>query len=124
MLKVNTIKELREEQASLRFRKLFLETEIKKDVDELKSEFFSFNSISKGAEEVLASKKNNILGFSLGTLADFLTEKVLLRNSGIVTKLVLPFIIKKTTSSLVENSKARIVSWLGSFTSKLSGRKA
>ena len=124
MLKVNTYKELKAEQTSLRFRKALLETEIKNDFDELKSDFFSFKSVTKNAEEALASKNNHVLGFSLGSLANFLTEKVLLKNSGLVTKMVVPYLIKTATNNLVENNKSKIMGWLGNLTSKLAGGKA
>lgn len=123
MLKVNTIKELKAEQSNLRLKKTLLETEIKKDFSELKAEFSSFGAVSKNAEEVLASKENNILGFSLGSLADFLTQNFLLKNSGMLTKLIVPFIVNKTTNGLVENNKSKIVGWLGNLTQKLAGGK-
>ncbi len=123
MLKVNTLKELREERARLKLEKLVLEAGIKNDFEELKSELFSFGSVAKGAEGLLASEKNNVLGLSVGSIADFLTEKVLLRNSGFITKLILPYIVKKTTSSLVENNKTKIVGWLSRLTEKLAGEK-
>ncbi len=123
MLKVNTLKELREERTRLTLKKSGLETGIKSDFSELKSELFSFGSVAKGAEGLLASEKNNVLGLSMGTVADFLTEKVLLRNSGFITKLILPYIVKKTTSNLVENNKTKIVGWLSRLTDKLAGEK-
>ena len=123
MLKVNTIKELKTEQSNLRFKKSLLESEIRKDFSELKAEFSSFGAISKNAEEVLVSKDNGILGFSLGSLADILTQKFLLKNSGMLTKLIVPFIVNKTTSGIVENNKSKIAGWLGSLTEKLAGGK-
>ena len=124
MLKVNSLKELRAQQTSLRIRKSILEAEMKESLADLKAEFSSVRAVSKNAEDVLASKSNTILGFSLGNLADFLTEKVLLRNSGLITKLVVPYIVKAATSNLVENNKSKIMGWLGNLTGKLAGRKA
>lgn len=124
MLKVNTLKELKAQQSNLRIRKSILEAEVKAGFSELKAEFTSLKSVSKSAEEVLGSKNNTILGFSVGNLADFLTEKVLLKNSGLITKLVVPYIVKAATSNLVENNKSKIMNWLGNLTGKLTGGKA
>jgi FlaG/FlaF family flagellin (archaellin) len=124
MLKVNTLKELKAQQSNLRVRKSFLDAEVKASFDELKAEFTSVKAVSQNAGEVLGSKNNTILGFSMGSLADFLTEKVILKNSGLITKLVVPFIVKAATSSLVENNKSKIMGWLGNLTGKLAGGKA
>lgn len=123
MLKVNTLKELKAELATLRVRKSVLENDIKTGFDDLKTELTSFRSLSKNAGELLASKENTFLGFSLGTIADIITEKVLLRNSGLITKFLIPLIVNKTTSGLVEGNKSKIMDWLSNFTSKLSGKQ-
>jgi hypothetical protein len=122
MLKINTLKELKAEQVSLRVKKSRLENDIKLGFNELKAELTSFRSISKDAEELLASKDNHFLGFSLGTLADILTEKFLLKNSGLITKFILPIIVNKATSGLVEGNKTKIVGWLSNLTNKLAGK--
>ncbi len=122
MLKVNTLKELKAEQATLRIKKSSLENDIKLGFDDLKTELTSFRSISRNAEELLASKENHVLGFSLGTIAYILTEKILLKNSGLITKFILPFIVNKATNGLVENHKSKIVGWLSNLTNKLAGK--
>lgn len=123
MLRVNTLKELKAEQAILRVKQSLLENDIKLGFKDLKSELMSFSSISRNAEELLTSKENNVLGFSLGTIADILTEKVLLKNAGLITRFIIPFIVNKTTNSLVENNKTKIVGWLSKLTGKRAGKR-
>ncbi|MFY9307911.1 MAG: hypothetical protein WAQ28_02560 [Bacteroidia bacterium] len=111
MLKINTLKELKAEQVSLRVKKSRLENDIKLGFNELKAELTSFRSISKDAEELLASKDNHFLGFSLGTLADILTEKFLLKNSGLITKFILPIIVNKQLVGWWKVTKQKL--WAG-----------
>ncbi len=123
MPKINTIEELRAEQTNLKFRGDFLEAEIKRDIEELKLELTASKLIAKKTEEILSGKGSSILGISLGYIADFITEKVILRNSGLITKLVVPYIVKKTTSNLVESNKSKIIKWFGNLAGKLAVRK-
>lgn len=124
MTKISTLAELKAEQNRLRFQKLFLETEIKKDFDELKSELAPIKLITKSAEKILVSKDNGILGNSLGFIADFVTKNVFLRNSGFITRLIVPFLIKSSTGKLVEQNKSKIVDWVSRQVSKLGRKKA
>jgi len=124
MTKISTLAELKAEQNRLRFQKLFLETEIKKDFDELKSELAPLKLITKSAEKILGSKDNGILGNSLGYIADFVTKNVFLKNSGFITRLIVPYLIKTSTGKLVEQNKSKIVDWVSRQVSKLGRKKS
>lgn len=122
MTKINTLSDLKAEQQNLRFRKIFLESEIKKDLDYIKAELEPLKLLTKGAEKILISKDNGILGNSLGYIADFVTKNVLLKNSGFITRLIIPYLVKKSTSNLVENNKSKIVGWVGNLVSKFANK--
>ena len=120
MQKINTLAELKAAKMNLEVRKTYLEAEIKKDFEDLKAELAPLKSVTKTAETVLVSKNNGILGSSLGQIANFVTKNVLLKNSGFLTRLIVPYIIKKTTSNIVENNKTSLVGWISSLASKLT----
>lgn len=124
MTKISTLAELKAEQNRLRFQKLFLETEIKKEFDELKSELAPLKLITKSAGKILLSKDNGILGNSLGYIADFVTKNVFLKNSGFLTRLIVPYLIKNSTGKLVEQNKSKIVDWVSRLVSKLERKKS
>ncbi|MGZ3883063.1 MAG: hypothetical protein ACXVP0_05550 [Bacteroidia bacterium] len=122
MRKIDTIADLRAEKKRLQFHRLFLEAELKKDVAGLKESLAPLAMVTSGAKQMLSSKDNSLVSTSVGSLVNFLTRHVLLRNSGLITRLLVPYIAKNATSNLVENNKSKIVDWVGSLISKLSNR--
>lgn len=123
MMKINSLAELKAEQKKLRLRKVFLETEITTNLEKVKAEFEPLKLLTKSAGDVLVNKNNGILGNSLGSVANFLTKNVLLKNSGFITRMIVPYLVKNSTSNLVENNKSEIVDWLGNLVSKFVNKK-
>ncbi len=123
MRKINTLSELKSEQKKLHFRKIFLESEIKNDLELIKADLEPLKLLTKSAGKILVSKDNGILGNSLGYIADILTKNILLKNSGFVTRLIVPYLVKLSTSNIVENNKSKIAEWAGRQISKLSKNK-
>lgn len=124
MMKINSLADLKTEQKRLLQRKEILETEIITGFEKFKEELGPLGSFTKGAGNILVSKDNGILGNSLGSIANFITKNVLLKNSGFITRLIVPYLVKNSTSSLVENNKSKIVDWVGNVFSKFAGKKA
>lgn len=124
MMKINSLADLKTEQKRLLQRKEVLESEIITGFEKFKEELAPLSSFTKGARNILVSKDNGILGNSLGSIANFITKNVLLKNSGFITRLIVPYLVKNSTSSLVENNKSKIVDWVGNVFSKFAGKKA
>lgn len=122
-MKINSLEELKAEQKKLVLRKMILESEITKDFEELKKELEPLKLLTKSAGTVLISKNNGILGNSLGFIADFITNNILLKNSGLLTRLIVPYLVKNTTSNFVENNKSKIAGFIGKLISKLAKKK-
>ncbi|MCW3086191.1 MAG: hypothetical protein JWP12_3557 [Bacteroidetes bacterium] len=123
MRRINTLAELRFEQRALRSKAADLEIVIQNDLQEIKAMFRPLQLVTSGAEKVLTSHNNGILGNSAGLIADFLTRKVLLKNSGFLTKLIVPLLVKNVTSNVVDNNKETIVDWVGGLISRFKDRK-
>ncbi|MES2285113.1 MAG: hypothetical protein V4547_05440 [Bacteroidota bacterium] len=123
MMKINSLADLKIEQKRLRLRRVVLETNLISDLAKLKEELEPLRSFTKGAGNILVSKNNGILGNSLGSIANFITKNVLLKNSGFITRLIVPYLVKNSASSLVENNKSKIVDWVGNVISKLANKK-
>jgi hypothetical protein len=123
MRKINTLAELKAEQKVLHYRKTFLETEIKKDISELKEDLEPLKVFTKSAGNAFPSKNNGLLGNAFGYLAEFLAKNVFLRNSGFLTRLIVPFLAKNTTSNLVEDHKPKIIDWIKNMISRFSNKK-
>lgn len=123
MMKINSLSDLKIEQKKLHQRQASLETEISNGFEKLKEELEPLRSFTKSAGNILVSKDNGILGNSFGTIANFLTKNVLLKNSGFITRLIVPYLVKNSTSTLVDNNKSKIVDWVGSLISKFANKK-
>ena len=116
MRTINTLAEVREERQRLYMRNVFLETEIKKDFSEIKESLKPMN--------ILASHDNSIVGSSAGFLAEKLIKNVVLRNSGFITRLIVPFLAKNVASNLAEDNKPKITHWITDLIEKFTHKKA
>jgi hypothetical protein len=116
MRTINSLAELRQERQRLYMHKAFLETEIKNDFREIKEKFKPLN--------IIASKDNSILGSSAGIIADLLLKNVVLKNSGFLSRLIVPYIAKNFTSNVVEENKPKIAHWIETLITKFTNRNS
>ena len=123
MTRINSFSDLKIEQKRLQLRRSALEAEIINDLEKLKEELEPLKSFTKSAGNILLSKNNGILGNSLGSIANFITKNVLLKNSGFITRLIVPYLVKNSTSNLVENNKSNISNWIDILISKFAKKK-
>ncbi|MCW3072507.1 MAG: hypothetical protein JWO44_2397 [Bacteroidetes bacterium] len=124
MRTINTLAELKEERQRLYMRKAFLETEIKTNFNEIKEQLKPFHSLAKGAGKFLASKDNSVVGSSVGFLTSALVKNVLLRNSGFITKLIVPYLAKNVASNVAEDNKPKIAGWISDMIARFMPKKA
>lgn len=123
MRTINTIEELKAERQRLYMRKAFLETEIKNSFEEIKEQLKPLQVITKGAGKLLSSKDNSIVGNSVGFLTDVLVKKVILRNSGFLTRLIVPYLAKNVASNVAEENKPKIADWISDLIGRFAHRK-
>jgi hypothetical protein len=119
MRTINTLAELRAERQRLKVHKVFLEAEIKKDVQDIKKQFAPLTLITKG----LSSKDNSAFGSGVGAITDLLLKNVVLKNSGFLTKMIVPFIAKNAASNFAEEHKTEVFSWIEGLISKFRKKR-
>ncbi len=124
MRTINTLTELKEERLRLQMRKVFLETEIKNDFNDIKEQLKPLQLISMGAGKLLKGNDSTFAGDSVGYIANTLVKNVLLKNAGFVTRLILPFLAKNVASNVVEDNKGKVADWISGLIAKFSHRKA
>jgi NifB/MoaA-like Fe-S oxidoreductase len=122
MRRINTLSELKAEQKRLKIKRAFLELEIKKEFKELKESLAPLNIIGSSAKKAAISENNHFLGTSAGNIADFI-GRMAVKRSGIVTKLLVPFLLRNVAGNLVEKNKSRIVHWMEGFITKFTEKK-
>lgn len=123
MRTINTLEDLRKERIRLQLKSEELKIAIKDDVKELQAWLHPVEKIKEGAEKMLFKQHNGILTESMGTLAGFVGRKVIFRNAGFLTKLVVPFLIKNVTTHLVHDNKDKIYSAAINFLSKFAKKR-
>ena len=123
MKKIDSLAELKTERLRLRLRRVELEDKIKNDFDSIKKSFSPVQLATDGAAKMLVNKNYGIVNSVTSTIIDLLLKNVLLRNAGIITRLVVPFLAKNTANNLVSNNKTKILGWIGELILKAGNKK-
>jgi hypothetical protein len=118
MRTINTLAELKQERQRLYLHKAFLETEIKNDLNDIKEQLKPLRILTKGAVKMLSSKENGIVGNSVGYLTDLIVKNVVMRKSGFLAKLIVPYLAKNVASNIAEENKPTIVHWIEDLISR------
>jgi hypothetical protein len=123
MRKINNLEELIMERERLRLRKDFLEGEITRSYNEIKSSLAPLNALRKGATHLLGSKHSDVLSNSVGGAIEFVLRNFILKRAGIISRLLLPYLAKNATANLVTDHKLEIINILSGFLSSFTKRK-
>jgi len=123
MKTINTLAELKQERQRLILHKTFLETEIKNDFNAIKEQLKPLQLITKGAGSLLSSKDNGIIGNSVGYLTGIIVKNVVMRKSGFLAKLIVPYIAKNLASNIAEENKPKITHWIEELIARFSQRR-
>jgi hypothetical protein len=123
MRTINTLEELKAERLRLKMRKALLETEIRNNFNEIKEDLKPLQLLTKGAGKLLSSKDNGIAGNSAGFLTEFIVKKLILKNSGFLTRLIVPYLAKNVASNVVEDNKPKIADWISGLLAKFMNKK-
>jgi hypothetical protein len=124
MRTINTLSELKQERQRLKLHQIFLETEIKKDFNEIKEQLAPLQLLTKGASKFLSSRDNSVVGNSVGYLTNLILKNVIMRKSGFLAKLIVPFLAKNVAGNIAEANKPKITHWIEELISKFKHRYA
>jgi hypothetical protein len=123
MRTINTYAELKQERQRLYLHKAFLEKEIRNDFNEIKEQLKPLQLLTKGASKVLSSKDNSIVGNSVGSLTNFIVKNIVMRNSGFLARLIVPYLAKNVAGNIAEEKKPQITHWIEELISKFRQKK-
>lgn len=113
MKKIESLAELKKERVRLKLQQQALEEYIQKDIQDLKTSLEPANLIMNQVKKAFVHKEDGVMTSTVDAGIDLILRKFLLRNSGLVAKLVIPFFVKNLTSNYVSNHKSDITSWIG-----------
>jgi hypothetical protein len=85
------------------------------DVRNIKELLKPAHIILKTTGKLFHHENNSLLGTGVTVGLDFLLKKILLRNAGWISRLVLPFFIKNATNNLLSAQGEKIIDWTKNF---------
>ena len=93
------------------------------DIEQVKMQLKPVNATLKLLNNVIAPDRSNpLVTAGANTAIDFVLKKFILGNSGWITKLVVPYLIKNYSSHLIAGNKDSIVQKLFSFIGGKNGK--
>jgi hypothetical protein len=120
MRRINTLDELKAERKRLQAYSLELENELRYEFRLLKKDLRPINLLFGGTRKELAEDQNGLISVGAGSLAGFLTKSILMKRSGFLAKLIVPAVVGKITSGLVERNKGKIIELFRFMVSKIT----
>ena len=103
---IDNYEDLMEEKERLKARLKASKAGIKQSLGDIKEELNPFSNIKKTAQEALSTSTTNpLVKFGIKRASEFLIGKVLLKKSGWLPKLVVPFLVREVATRLI-GSKA------------------
>lgn len=123
MNKINNLSDLKSERIRLHNKKRFLEKEIENNFIQLKESISPSKLITNGASKMLVNKNYGLVNEIISLITDTVLKKVIFRNSGLLTRLIVPFLARNTANNLLQENKTKVLGWIGEFILKLGKKK-
>ncbi|MEO8151074.1 MAG: hypothetical protein ABI723_25800 [Bacteroidia bacterium] len=123
MRTINNLEELKIERIRLTQKKMNLEVEIESDFKEIKHHFSPARLVPAGISNLVINRNHGVVNEGIGMLVDVLLRKVLFRNAGFITKLIVPMIARTAASNYVSDHKGKIINWVSDLILKPGKKK-
>ncbi len=125
MRQVNTVEELISERKRLKLKKELLESEIHENIVEIKEILKPISLIKNGLKSITHTKDtSDLVSNSAGSLVEMLMRNVLFRNSGLITKWLVPKLFNNAASNAVHNNKSFFLEKLADLVLTIGKRKS
>lgn len=115
MKTINTLSELHAERLRLKVQQSRFEKEIISSVEDIRNELSSYmqplKTMKDSAGKLLINDSHGIVPDVIGSLVNLIGRKLIFRNAGIVTKFVLPYMMRNLTSNFIGKNKDKILIW-------------
>src|SRR6187200_1914820 len=97
MRRIDSLQQLREEKRRLRLHAQTLEGNLKSDWSNVKESLAPANMLFKTFNNSVSGVKPNLLNETMNTGIDLILRRLILRNRGILIKLIVPYLVKNFT---------------------------
>lgn len=112
MKRIDTLEDLKKEKKRLRARKLVLENSLKNDWGNVKQSLAPASLLLNSVNNSVTGNKPNLLNETLNSGIDLFLRRILLRNRGLLVKLIVPYLVKNFTGNYIKSHRNDIVSWI------------
>jgi hypothetical protein len=112
MRRIDSLQQLREEKRRLRLHAQTLEGNLKSDWSNVKESLAPANMLFKTFNNSVSGVKPNLLNETMNTGIDLILRRLILRNRGILIKLIVPYLVKNFTGNYIKTHRTDIFSWL------------
>lgn len=112
MKRIETIKDLRIEKTRLKLHLKTTELKLEDDIENFRASIKPSNLILNRFGQTIIRKDNGLINFPINAGVELIVNKLLLRNFGFFTKLIVPFFVKNLANNFYGDHKLAIVTWL------------
>jgi hypothetical protein len=108
MRRINTYAELKEERKRLKIRQSQIEFALKQDVEDIKVYFQPMQLAGNAISSFFSVKERSLTTGAINTVMNFVLRKIVLRNSGWLTRMIVPVLARKSANSLFDANRTKI----------------
>jgi hypothetical protein len=123
MRRIDTIEDLRAERKRLTAYSRQLESDLQAEFRLLKEDLSPARLLFGGAKKDIRNHSESLVSIGAGQLAGFIARKVIFNRAGLIAKFVMPSLINRITSSIVERNRTKIMIMFGTIAAKFSRKK-
>lgn len=116
--RINSYQELLDEKERLQSLLKAQKEILREDIREIKEDLAPVTSaISLAGKFVTRDRHNWVLNAGANTIIDLVVKKLILSRTGLLTRLVVPFLVKNYSSHIIADKKgaifSKLFSWIG-----------
>ena len=112
MKRIENIKDLRIEKTRLKLHLRTTKLKLEDDIENFRERIKLSNLILNRFGQTIIRKDNGLINFPINAGVELILNKLLLRNFGFFTKLIVPFFVKNLANNFYGDHKLAIVKWL------------
>lgn len=112
MKRIENIKDLRIEKTRLKLHLRTTKLKLEDDIENFRERIKPSNLILNRFGQTIIRKDNGLINFPINAGVELILNKLLLRNLGFFTKLIVPFFVKNLANNFYGDHKLAIVPWL------------
>lgn len=109
-MKIDSLNAIKIERTRLKMQIEDAEEKLKEDFNWMLDELRPLNAISKGVGSIFNTRNNGLVGDTIGAGIGLLVNKIFLKNSSWIMRILVPQILKNISSNMLADRQVNILS--------------